>query len=502
MNKIIQASKHFKNYLLLLLLSISSNAHANENSEIDFPPEPNFFFGVANAPVQVEDQLDDNWLKFAKAGNISAFSNHENPEKKLEFWTKPEIEINLAKELGVSVFRLGIDWSRLMSFDKNLKKQQINLDVLAHYLDILKMIKSKKMKVMLTLFHHSEPSWTLENGSWSNKKMVDQFVDFAEKILPTLLPQVDYLITFNEAQLYVAQTSIIPLWPSYKTKNNPLGLIDLPFKKGVFTRSLRNISTAHHRVYELAKKIMPEVMIGIAHNVADYEGVNPIGKMMAASSWKKLNFELMDLISDELNFIGLNYYGVEKLRNTSLIFDQNVEYSDSGRGISPAGLYKLVHRFQNRYGYLKIPYIITENGIADEFDKVRPLYLIEHLKVISVLMKEGIPFLGYIHWTLTDNFEWKDGYCPKFGLVSVNRHTMERVKHDSFNLYQEIIATRKISIQRQNEAWSLDQSLKDQQRPSCRDLNCESSLGEYRWETFKGIDWRFQDLKVPLLDTP
>ena len=151
------------NLLFILQLAI---VHANEPSAISLPSKKDFFFGIANAPVQVEDQLDDNWMKLARSGKIKAFPNIENPEIKLEFWSKPDIEINLAEELGIGVFRLGIDWSRLMSYNKLLNQQVVNQDVLDHYLEILKKIKAKNMKVMLTLFHASEPSWTLENGSW------------------------------------------------------------------------------------------------------------------------------------------------------------------------------------------------------------------------------------------------------------------------------------------------------------------------------------------------
>ena len=476
------------NLLFILQLAI---VHANEPSAISLPSKKDFFFGIANAPVQVEDQLDDNWMKLARSGKIKAFPNIENPEIKLEFWSKPDIEINLAEELGIGVFRLGIDWSRLMSYNKLLNQQVVNQDVLDHYLEILKKIKSKNMKVMLTLFHASEPSWTLENGSWSNAEMIDQYVDFVTKVMPTLLPQVDYIITFNEAQLYVLMTVVNPIWPSAVTKKNPLGLINLPFHKGIFGRSLKNISIAHKEVFKLLKKMKPTLMIGQAYNVADYEGVNILSDILAKKSWQKFNLDLLDLVSSSQDFIGLNFYGVERVKGTGLSLDKNTEYSDSGRGISPAGLYKIVHRLQKRFGKLGLPYIITENGIADESDKVRPLYLIEHLKVIKTLMNEGIPFLGYIHWTLTDNFEWIDGYCPKFGLVAVDRHSMERLKRDSFYLFQEIIASRKITSERQTEAWNLVQSLKNQPRPSCRGLDGATSLGDYRWEKFIGIDWRF-----------
>jgi beta-glucosidase/6-phospho-beta-glucosidase/beta-galactosidase len=458
---------------------------------INFPPKDQFFFGVANAPVQVEDQLVDTWLHHAEKGKVSAFKNTPQAEKKLEFWTHPEVEINLAQELGTEVFRMGIEWSRIIHYQVPYKSYYVDSEAIARYLEIMKMVKAKNMKIMLTLFHHSEPEWTLKEGSWSNPQMIKQFFDFVQVVMPTFIHEVDYLITFNEAQLYTLMTAIQPIWPSYISKNNSLGLFNLPFHQGVFEKSLKNISIAHNQTYRYLKSLRADLPIGIAHNVGDYRGKNFLSSPFAEVSWHKFNFKLLDLISEHLDFMGLNYYGVEKLSGIQIKLDPKVEYSDSGRGISPYGLYHVVKRLEKRYGHLKLPYIITENGIADATDKIRPLYLIQHLKVIERLMKEGVTFLGYIHWTLTDNFEWTDGYCPKFGLVGVDRTSMKRLKRDSFKLYQSIINTRSISEDTQEEAWKQLMSLKNSDRPMCRSRDGVTALDDYRFEKFKAIDWRF-----------
>jgi beta-glucosidase/6-phospho-beta-glucosidase/beta-galactosidase len=286
-------------------------------------------------------------------------------------------------------------------------------------------------------------------------------------------------------------TAVQPIWPSYISKNNSLGLFSSPLKQGIFDKSLKHISIAHKQTYSFIKSLRPDLPIGIAHNVGYYQGKNFLSSPFAEVSWQKFNFQLLDLISAQLDFMGLNYYGVEKLSGIQIKLDPRVEYSDSGRGISPFGLYQVIKRLEKRYGYLKLPYIITENGIADASDKIRPLYVIEHLKVLNQLMKEGISILGYIHWTLTDNFEWSDGYCPKFGLVAVDRTSMKRMKRDSFYFYQSIITTRTISETSQEEAWKQVLNLKNTARPMCRSLDGVTALDEYRFEKFKAIDWRF-----------
>merc|ERR1711966_327221 len=107
-------------------------------------------------------------------------------------------------------------------------------------------------------------------------------------------------------------------------------------------------------------------------------------------------------------------------------------YSASGRCVDPTGLHQELSKFYRRY---KLPIMITENGLADSSDVLRPAYILEHMVAIGRAIEDGIPISGYIHWTLTDNFEWTDGYCPKFGLVSIDRNTFERTRRDSFYLY-------------------------------------------------------------------
>jgi len=151
-------------------LLFSLNASGVTNKIASFPKD--FFFGVANAPAQVEDNLDDAWLEWAINGNVRAFYNYDKPEKRINFWTDPEREIIEAKKLGVTVFRLGIDWGRLFP----TKQTQIpKAEVIENYRRIFKLIKKHNMKVMLSLFHHAEPKWTVKYGSWANKEMINDF---------------------------------------------------------------------------------------------------------------------------------------------------------------------------------------------------------------------------------------------------------------------------------------------------------------------------------------
>ncbi|KAG4986068.1 hypothetical protein JHK86_033759 [Glycine max] len=128
-------------------------------------------------------------------------------------------------------------------------------------------------------------------------------------------------------------------------------------------------------------------------------------------------FPYIDEISEKLDYIGINYYG-------QLV--ENVEYSESGRGVYPDGLYRMLLQYHERYKHLNIPFIITEDGVSDETDLIRRPYLLEHLLAIYTAMIT----------TISDNWEWAEGYGPKFGLVAVDRtNNLARIPRPSYHLF-------------------------------------------------------------------
>ncbi len=188
------------------------------------------------------------------------------------------------------------------------------------------------------------------------------------------------------------------------------------------------------------------------------------------------------------------------LKGLGVTLDENVEYSDSGRGISPNGLYDILKKANKRYNIKKryrskhakiLPFIITENGVADETDLFRPAYLAEHLAAIHQAMQEDIKVLGYIQWTLTDNFEWADGYCPKFGLSAIDRTTWQRKPRGSYYIFKNIIETRTVLQSSRDQYFANIQSHVGQLRPMCRHEDGQTSLREPRYIPIKDVDWRF-----------
>ncbi len=430
-----------------------------------------FFFGVATAPAHVENNLDDIWLDFAKTKrqdnkwNVKSWHDAPQPEIRLNFWSKPEVEIELAKELGVSVFRLGIDWGRLVPNKPGTKlcgrtKDRLcdgsisNLDAVQRYQEIIQMVKDRGMKVMLTLYHHSMPKWLSNDGGWTNENALKYFQVFSQDAGAFFNKQVDYWVIFNEPAVFATLSHGAGVWPPGGGMNWSNITLAFTTGTGAIIKAMDQMIAAHNVVYSDLKKIT-NAPVGIAHNIGYHTASDIIARYIRKKTIDIMNYRFIDKTKDHIDFLGLNYYGEERIQATSVGIADDLEYSESGRAVNPNGLYRLLKDFHQRYNIdaetksskAPVPIIITENGISDDTDIIRPAYLIEHLMAISEAQKEGVPIFGYVLWTLSDNWEWSDGYCPKFGIIEVNRKTQElkRTRRPSFYLYQEIASSRTIT---------------------------------------------------------
>ncbi len=111
-----------------------------------------------------------------------------------------------------------------------------------------------------------------------------------------------------------------------------------------------------------------------------------------------------------------------------------------GWEIYPRGLYDLLIRFKqyNR------PLMITENGICIDDDNIRWEYIRGHLKSVHRAMQEGARVLGYLYWSLLDNYEWDKGFLPRFGLVEVDYNSYGRRPRESARKFAAVCTTGRL----------------------------------------------------------
>jgi len=156
-----------------------------------------------------------------------------------------------------------------------------------------------------------------------------------------------------------------------------------------------------------------------------------------------------------LDFIGMNYYGRVFLRMGPIGNRQWVgtrcstwhhrevtERNGLDWDVDPTGLEQVI-RWALPY---RRPVLITENGICTSEDRQRERFIVRHLAVAARAIQQGLPVLGYLYWSLLDNFEWSHGFRPRFGLIEVDYRTQARRIRDSAWAFAEVCRTNRLLV--------------------------------------------------------
>ncbi len=387
-----------------------------------------FLWGAATSAHQVEgDNINSDWWDWEL--------KHQPPEKRsgkaCDQYHKYEEDFDLAKKLFQNAHRLSIEWARIEP-----KEGEFNQEEIEHYKKVLQSLKHRGFTVMLTLWHFSLPKWVMDKGGWENGATTGYFAKFVERILPEVKDYVDLWVTINEPGVYTLMGYIKGGWP--------------PQKKNLFAAAIVqwNLSQAHKRVYKIIHKLIPEAKVGIAQNAASFQAYHKDSLRELLAVW------ILDIVHNQLfykfssikshDFLGINYYfndyisfNGERSRLPSIVDITNTqkEISDLGWEIYPQGMFDVLMDYSNYH----LPIYITENGLASTNDDRRCRFLIAYLQEIYHAIEAGAEVKGYFHWSLIDNFEWADGFAPRFGLIEINYENLERKARPSAYVYADII---------------------------------------------------------------
>jgi beta-glucosidase len=341
-----------------------------------------------------------------------------------DHYNKYEQDFILARQLNLNAMRSGIEWSRIEP-----EEGKFNSEALNHYRDYFAKMKKQGMQPVVTLWHWTTPVWFAEKGGFkrlSNIKYFERFVKYLVENAPELFD--GYVITLNEPTVYALYGYRQGLWPPQEQSLIAMHTV------------LVNLARAHRRAYKLIKKIRPKAKIGLAHNCAYfYAGDSSvISKISAWAADIMGNRYFINLVKSKQDFLGLNYYFANEMHGTN-VHNPFKKVSDLGWDLQPDKLGPLLSRLSSKY---KLPLMITESGVADSQDKLRTWWIEESIKSITRAMDDGSEVIGYIHWSLLDNFEWAEGFWPRFGLIEVNYKTMQRKIRPSAKIYSALIRTQ------------------------------------------------------------
>ena len=389
-----------------------------------------FFWGTATSAHQIEGGQNNDWIEW-EPGKIN---DGTLSGQACDSWNRYLEDFDLIQKLNNNAYRFSIEWSRIEPEEGKWNQAAIN-----RYQQMVVELQKLGIEPFVTLHHFTNPNWFAKKGGWKNKQAPELFSRYCQKMVESL-PPVKYWISLNEPDVYTELGFLAGYWP--------------PQEKSISAANevRKNLVKAHRLAYGLIKKVDSQSEVGIAKNLIAFDPYRswlPTDHLAVRLGHQWHNRWFLEQTANSLDFIGINYYYHSrvklKLYQSSTFFKdtvpQNVPVSDYGWEIYPEGLGRGIE-FAARFNK---PLYITENGIADAKDKMRIKFIQDHLVVLHQKILEGYDIRGYFHWSLMDNFEWREGYSKKFGLFSVNFKTQERKIRPSGEYYAQIARTNQLA---------------------------------------------------------
>lgn len=419
-----------------------------KQSEFLFPK--NFRWGTATSSHQVEGGLTNNdwWLAEQAGGYIY---QNQGAGQACDWWNRAEEDFDRMAQMNNNAHRLSIEWSRIEP-----RPGVWDEDALARYREMLIGLRLRGIDPMVTLHHFTNPIWMAEQGGWENEKVIFWFERYTRKVVSALGDLVELWCTINEPNVMISQAYTVGRWPPGKQDLNATFKVML------------NLVRAHAVAYRAIHEISPGAQVGIATHIMSWRPRRPWlpFDILATNLIGHLfHFLLLDMVTAgimripgrrsspvpeaarTLDWLGVNYYQQYRIRFNP--FARNTLFMDlctkagvlKGPGgwgeIHPRGMFDTIRMMWKHY---HLPVYITENGIPDPTDEQRPQFIVTHLAQMWKALQKEVPVLGYYFWSLIDNFEWTEGYDPRFrfGLIALDPQTQERRMRPSGLLYAAI----------------------------------------------------------------
>lgn len=399
----------------------------------------NFLWGTATSAHQIEgNNKNSDWWEWEQTKEQEKRQFPLEPSGlACDSYNRYEEDFDLCKELNNNAVRISIEWARLEP-----KEGVFDLNEFEHYRKVLKAAKDRGLKTFVTLHHFSSPLWFAEKGGWHNLNAPTYFAKYAKKCAEELDNLIDAYLTINEPQVYtlLGYTGLHDWmhnewvqWPPAKRSYILAFIAQTGFMRG------------HNKAAKAIKSVNKSAQVGLVININCWEkdpsSKNPLDNIAVAI----LRFIGSDFflypIKKHLDMIGLNYYFTTWIKNFKMS-NPNDKVSDLGWWINPNGLEKVLLSLKK----YNLPIYVTENGIADAKDQLRSQFVTDHLKACANAIKGGVNLLGYFYWSLLDNFEWHQGFWPRFGLVEIDReNNLQRKPRPSFYNYAQIAKDNAIS---------------------------------------------------------
>ncbi|MBD0779269.1 beta-glucosidase [Maribacter sp. ANRC-HE7] len=434
---------------------------------------PDFIWGVSTAAYQIEgaynsdDKGESIWDRFTS--DKKNIHQGQNGQIACDFYHRYREDILLMKSMNIPHFRFSLSWSRLMP------KGQGTLSIagIDFYNRVIDFCLECGITPWATLYHWDLPQALEEKGGWTNRAILGWFETYARHCGQAFGDRVKHWIVLNEPMVFTGAGYFLGAHaPGKKGLGNFLpavhhttlcqalggkvlreavkeGVIGSTFSCSMITpysRKKRDLMAAK-KADALLNRLFIEPCLGLGYPTDDLSILKRMEKYQKVGDDKNMVFDF--------DFIGIQNYTREVVKHSFTVpylrsklvnaTKRNVPTTLMDWEVYPKSIHAMISQFNAYKGIKKL--IITENGAAFEDtvlnghvdDPKRLSYLQEYIKEVYRAKKAGLVIHGYFIWTFTDNFEWAEGYYPRFGLVHNNFNTQKRLVKTSGKWYSTFL---------------------------------------------------------------
>lgn len=413
-----------------------------------------FLWGSAGAAHQTEgDNTNSDWWAHEHAEGTNAVepSLHacDSYHRFAEDW-------DLVAGSGQNAVRLSIEWARIEPAPGEFSTRELD-----HYREVIGTARDLGLTTSVTLHHFTNPNWFARGGGWDSIEAVEVFGRYARAVADALGDLFQVVNTINEPSVVAVVGHLMGFFP--------------PRINDVAATHRVTVNLLHaHAAAADAIRATSDALVGLPLSVLDFYPTedSPAGwKARDFMHWSWVGVWLEALRTGKVrglsvkdvtipglgghdDFVGIQYYSRFDVHPAAL----DVAGSAADLVPNPVGSRPNVPKPEERrtqMGWLwypeglgnvidevaevtGLPVQITENGIATADDEERIEFVRLHLEQVHSAIARGRDVRGYFYWSTLDNFEWNDGYRPTFGLIAVDRDTMERTPKPSLSWYGNV----------------------------------------------------------------
>ena len=432
-----------------------------------------FIWGVSSSAYQVEGGFSDDgkgpsiWDTFTSRRRVVAKNQHARVA--CDFYNRFREDLHLMRYLNIPNFRFSISWPRVMPTGR----KPVNQAGMDYYDRLIDLSLELGIEPWVTLYHWDLPQELENKGGWTNREIINWFSDYVELCVHRFGDRVKHWMVLNEPMVFVGAGYFLGIHaPGRKGLKNFLPALHhaalCQAEGGRIIRSLDSdaeVGTtfscsliepyrktardrmAARRVDALFNRLFIEPSLGMGYPTKELKILERLERYFVPGDEYRLVFDF--------DFVGIQNYTREIVRHSYLSPMLNARLVQAKKRkvpttamkweIYPPSIYSMVSKFDRYPGVRKI--YITENGAAFHdhltngkvYDNQRTEFLKNHLNQVLKAKQQNSKIKGYFVWTFLDNFEWAEGYHPRFGLVYTDFQSQKRIVKSSGYWYKKFL---------------------------------------------------------------